>query len=336
VIRRALAGAGAVGASIVTARLISGRAAARLLEGPRVGPAEAALGPALDALGGELIRLRARDGVPLAGRWLPADRSDADWAGDAREAILLLHGYSGSVAPDLVEYGPFLRRTAGVLGLDFRGHGASGPGPTTFGMLEIEDVAGALSWLGDRGIHRVAMVGTSMGGIAAIAAVAVLGDGRLPSADDDPAATLAPTTAPRPLIVGVVAESVPPEVEIPVANRLRGPLRRVLARRLVDAATRTLGADPRATEPARLVGLLETTPLLLIHGAADRTVPIADGRRLAALAGPIAEHWIVPEADHSGAHAAAGQDYERRVTDFLRRAFRSARGDDLGRGKPGL
>jgi pimeloyl-ACP methyl ester carboxylesterase len=336
VIRRALAGIGAVGASVVTARFVSRRAAARLLDGPRVGPDEAALGPALDALGGEVIRLRSRDGIRLAGRWLPAERSDPDWAGDAHEAVLLLHGYSGSVAPDLVEYGPFLRRTAGVLGLDFRGHGASAAGPTTFGPLEVEDVAGALAWLGERGIRRVALVGTSMGGIAAIAAVAVLGDGRLASVDDDPAAPRAPTAAPRPVIVGVVAESVAPEVEIPVANRLPGPFRRSIARRLFDAATRTLGADPRATEPARVIGLLETTPLLLIHGAADTTVPIADGRRLAALAGATAEHWVVPDAGHSGAHAIAGEDYERRVTDFLRRAFRTARGDDLGSEEPGL
>ena len=30
--------------------------------------------PALDALGGEVIRLRSRDGLRLAGRWLPAER----------------------------------------------------------------------------------------------------------------------------------------------------------------------------------------------------------------------------------------------------------------------
>ena len=71
--------------------------------------------------------------------------------------------------PTCVEYGPFLRRTAGVLGLDFRGHGGSDDGPTTFGLLETEDIAGALAWLGERGITRVAMVGTSMGGITAIA-----------------------------------------------------------------------------------------------------------------------------------------------------------------------
>ena len=66
-----------------------------------------------------------------------------------------------------------LRRTAGILGLDFRGHGGSDDAPTTFGMHEIEDVAGALAWLGARGITRVALVGSSMGGITAIAAAVV-------------------------------------------------------------------------------------------------------------------------------------------------------------------
>ena len=126
-------------------------------------------------------------------RRMPRPRIARDaWVPDPREAILLLHGYSGSIAPDLVEMGPFLRRTASVLGLDFRGHGASDDGPTTFGLLEVEDVAGALAFLGERGVRRVALVGSSMGGITALAAVAVLGDGRLASADADPAAPAAP------------------------------------------------------------------------------------------------------------------------------------------------
>ena len=39
--------------------------------------------------------------------------------------------------------------------------------------------------------------------------------------------------------------------------------------------------------------------------------------------------WTVPGADHSRSHAVAGQDYERRVTDHLRMAFRNARDHDL-------
>ena len=328
---RLIGTAGAAIASALTLRAVGRRAARRLLAAPRVTPDEAGLAPALDALGGEVVRLRSRDGLRLSGRWLPLESPGDDWSPDPHEAVLVLHGYSGSVAPDLVEYGPFLRRTAGILGLDFRGHGESQEGPTTFGMLEVEDVAGALAWLGERGMTRVSFFGTSMGGIAAIEAVAILGDGSLAAADADNAATRAPTDAPRPTIVGVVAESVPTSVEVPVANRIPSPFRRFIARRLFAAAARTLGADPRDTEPGKVVGLVEPVPLLLIHGSADATVPLEDGRRLAALAGPSAEHWVVEGADHSHGHAVAGQDYERRVTDFLRVAFQRARDHDRAR-----
>ena len=324
------AAAGVAALSIATARSLGGRASARLLEAPRIAPGEAALGPALDALGGEVVRFRARDGLRLAGRWLPAEPGDPDWRPDPHEAIVLLHGYTGSVAPDLVEYGPYLRRTAAILGLDFRGHGGSDDGPSTFGLLETEDIAGALAWLGERGVTRVALVGTSMGGIAAIAAVAVLGDGRLAGADIDLAAPRHVEPAPRPRIVAVIGDSVAPELEIPIASRIPGPGSRFVAARLFDGATRTLGADPRATEPARVIGLVEPVPLLLIHGDADTTVPVEEGRRLAGLAGPTTQHWVVAGAGHSGAHATAPRDYERRTTDFLRMAIAAARSDDAG------
>lgn len=333
-IRRMVAAGVTAGLSAVTFRAVSRRAVERLLHAPRTGPDEKSLSAALDELGGEVVRLRARDGLRLAARWLPAgsgsgEPGEGDWNPDPHEAILLLHGYSGSIAPDLVEYGPFLRGTAGVLGLDFRGHGGSDDGPTTFGLLETEDIAGALAWLGERGITRVAFMGTSMGGIAAIAAVAVLGDGTLAAADGDPAAPRDVDVAPRPIVVGIVADSVAPELVVPVGSRIRGPGGRFVAARLFDGAARALGADPRATEPARVIGLLESLPLLLIHGVADATVPITDGRRLAALGGPATEQWIVPGADHSVGHAVATDDYERRVTNFLRVAFARGRGDDV-------
>ncbi|HEX3429137.1 MAG TPA: alpha/beta fold hydrolase [Candidatus Limnocylindrales bacterium] len=322
-----------------------GRATTRLLAAPRFGPDEAGLKPQLDALGGEVIRLRSRDGLKLAGRWLPADGgpalaedevatnalADADgvWRPDPYEAIVVLHGWTGSVAPDLVELGPTLRRTAGVLGLDFRGHGGSDDGPTTFGHLEIEDVAGAVAWLGERGIRRVALVGSSMGGIVAIAAIVVLGDGTLAGADADPSAPAAAIEAPRPRIVGAVVESVAPDLRIPIANRISapigGPLRRAIAARMFADASRRLGTDLRATEPERVIALVDPVPLLLIHGGADRTVRPSEGRRLAAVAGSAAEHWEVPGAGHGRARAADRAGWDARVSSFLRRAFLAAR-----------
>lgn len=344
---------GAVGTAVLV-RLGLDRAAERLLEAPRRRPEEAQLTDALDALGGEVVRLRSRDGLGLSARWLPALNAEADaaapvspamggdgpnddgptvggWAPDPEEAILLLHGWSGSVAPDLVEYGPFLRRTAGVLGLDFRGHGDSDPAPTTFGLHEIEDVAGALAWLAERGVRRVCLVGTSMGGMTAIAATVVLGDGCLAGAEATPGAPTGAEPSGRsgavgPRVCGIVAESVTPELPVVIAGRLGFPAASFVARRIVAAASRRLGEDLRSVEPIRLVGLLEDCPLLLIAGTADATLPIAAARRLAAAAPAGTEWWEVDGADHAGAHRAAPADYEARVTRFLRGAFLAGRG----------
>lgn len=328
-IRRALLAAGAVLLPIVSLDVLARRASGRLLQAPRTTPDEAGLGPAFDALGGEVVRIRARDGLRLAGRWIAAESVDSTWIPDPHEAILLLHGWSGSIVPHLVEYGPYLRHTAGVLGIDFRGHGESDDSPTTFGLREVEDVAGALAWLGERGIERVALVGMSMGGITAIAAVAVLGDGSLLTTDVDPAAPAHVEPPRRPRIVAVVADSVAPELAAVAVPLIPGPRPRIMANRMFDAVARTLGADPRETEPIRVVGLLEGVPVLLISGDRDAIVPVADARRLAAAAPPGTELWIVEGADHRGGHTRDRVGYESRTTLHLRSAFLGSREPDL-------
>jgi pimeloyl-ACP methyl ester carboxylesterase len=329
VIRRTLLAGGAALVPIATFGLLSRRASRRLLEPPRTTPDEAALGPALDALGGEVVRIRARDGLRLSGRWLDSEDGDPSWSRDPHEAVLLLHGWSGSIVPHLVELGPFLRRTAGVLGLDFRGHGGSDDSPTTFGLREVDDVAGALAWLGERGIERVALVGMSMGGISAIASVAVLGDGSLVGTDIDLAAPAHVAAPARPRIVAVVADSVPAELVTVVVPLIHAPRPRMIAARLFDGAARQLGGDPRETEPIRVVGLLEGVPLLLIAGDADPIVSVAESRRLAAAAPPGTVHWIVPGAGHRLAHQVDPAGYESRTTSHLRSAFLGSRDPDL-------
>ena len=304
----------------------------RLLDGPACRAGRGGPGP-----GSRCARWRGRPAAgprrPAAGRPLAAGGSASDgWTPDPHEAILLLHGYSGSIAPDLVEYGPFLRRTAGVLGLDFRGHGDSDDGPSTFGLLEVEDIAGALAWLGERGITRVALFGTSMGGISAIAAVAVLGDGSLAArrrGSDRAARPRAGATAD-----GSSASSPirpPPELEIPIATRLRGPARGFVAGRLFDGAARTLGRRSTrdragARHRPRRSRSAPAHPRRGRHNRADRR------RTAAGRAGRPVDRAL----DRAGgrrtarSHAAAGQDYERRVTDFLRLAFRRGRGEDDG------
>ncbi len=317
------------------------RIARGLMAAPRRMPGEAGLAPALDRLGGEVVRLRSRDGVRLTGRWLIAapgiepaaaapvedpGQGSGDWTVDPREAVLLLHGWSGSVVPDLVELGPFLRSTASVLGLDFRGHGGSDDAPTTFGLHEVEDVAGALAWLGERGIRRVALVGSSMGGVTAIAAVAVLGDGRLAAADAFPDAPVAGAEVPRPRIVAVVGGSVAPDLAGAVAGHLGLPFGRRIAGHAFGRMTALVGGDPRQTQPVAVAGLLEDVPLLLVNGGRDRLIRRRDAARLLAAAPAGTRQLIVADAGHGEEHAVDPAGYEAAVTAFLRDAFRSARG----------
>lgn len=124
----------------------------------------------------------------------------------------------------------------------------------------------------------------------------------------------------------VVGDSVAPELTVPVASRIGVPGARFMAGRLLDAASRRIGGDPRHTEPQRMIGLLEGMPILLVSCGADSTVPLDDARRLAAAAPAKAIHWIVPGTEHSRAHATDPAGYESRVTDHLRSAFASARG----------
>ena len=311
--------------ALIGFRPVIDRIARRLMDAPRRAPEEAGMAAALDRLGGEVVRLRSRDGLRLTGRWLEADRPSPDWVPDPREAILLLHGWTGSVTPDLLDVGPFLRRTANVLGLDFRGHGGSDDAPTTFGLDELEDVAGALGWLGERGIRRVALVGSSMGGITALAAVAVLGDGRLAAADADPDAPAATLGAPRPRIVAVIADSAPPELALVIGRRLRVPFGKAIAERAFERMARLVGGDPRATQPIAVVALLEDVPLLLVHGTRDRTIPVRDARRLAAAAPPGAHHLLVDGAGHGTGHATDPGAYEAAAQGLLRAAFAAAR-----------
>ena len=72
-IRRSPLAAGGVVASVASLDVLTRRVARRLLEAPRVGPDEPQLRPALDALGGEVVRVRARDGLRLSARWLDAE-----------------------------------------------------------------------------------------------------------------------------------------------------------------------------------------------------------------------------------------------------------------------
>src|ERR1700729_1614502 len=106
--------------------------------------------------------LLTNDGVELATRSWPCD-------GEPRAIVILVHGLSSTKDhPHVVGLAERIRaRSLDVLSYDARGHGESG-GLCTLGDLERHDVAAAVAYA--RGSHtRVALVGASMGAVAAMA-----------------------------------------------------------------------------------------------------------------------------------------------------------------------
>src|SRR5262245_65499257 len=140
------------------------------------------LTPADFALRVEDVRLRAGDGVTLAG-WLIAR--------PAAPAVVLLHGYPANKA-DLLPIAAALAPRFAVLLMDLRYFGDSGGRATTLGFRERGDLQRAVAWLHARGYARVGVFGFSLGGAVALLAAA-----------DDPrilaVAAYAPFAAPRPL-----------------------------------------------------------------------------------------------------------------------------------------
>jgi pimeloyl-ACP methyl ester carboxylesterase len=108
-----------------------------------------------------LIDLRSADGTPLAARYWPAVPAAA--------GVVIIHGLHSRKE----HHADFARvcRGAGMaaLTLDLRGHGACGG---ELGPGAIDDIVAAVAALRTRGHLRVALRGSSLGGLLALAAAA--------------------------------------------------------------------------------------------------------------------------------------------------------------------
>jgi fermentation-respiration switch protein FrsA (DUF1100 family) len=243
----------------------------------------------------ESIRLEARDGVALDG-WL-FTRGAA-----ARGTVVVAHGSGGS-RHHATPYAAFLLDAGfDVLAPDARGHGHSG-GFATYGVLEADDVQRWAAWIRQRAPGAcIYALGSSMGGAHVLMAEAT-----------------------RPTFCAIASDAT-------FATFTEAGLDRVAGRIGIGSAGRWLGrpaayaglgyvrgrygVDLRDAAPAAAVAAIRT-PLLLIHGDADRNTPLYHALALAK-AQPAATLWIVPGAAHTGSWRAAPQAYPERIVAFFR------------------
>jgi fermentation-respiration switch protein FrsA (DUF1100 family) len=230
------------------------------------------------------VTVRSRDGLELAGWWVPAGRE--------RKAALLVHGLHASKASRYVL--PALPVYAGlgysVLLIDLRAHGESPGERTTLGITETRDVLGGLDWLAQRGSPRQAVVlhGWSMG-----------------------AATVL-TGAAGEAVRAVVADSGYARLSHLLRQRVGG----LIYPGVSLAARLVLGADPARSAPEEAAARLRSAglPLFLLHGDADRTVPFDHALRIQKRY-PEASFWALSGFPHVSAWRHP--NYGARLRGFL-------------------
>ena len=244
------------------------------------------------------------DGIPLRGWWIPAAGSD--------RTVIMLHGKDGNRAGGpALDLARFLHQNGyNTLLFDFRGCGESGGDRFSMGYYEVRDVSGAVTYLQaehPEAANQIAVIGFSMG-----ASVGVLAAGQDPGIDavieDSGYADLTDLL----------------EREIPAQSRLPG----ILTWPTVWMGRLLLGYDISAVRPIDALPALADRPILIIHGTNDSVIALDHAERLAAAAratrsaeAPPADVWIVPETEHVGAFGKNRDEYQRRVLDFLNRAF---------------
>ena len=218
------------------------------------------------------------DGVKLRGWFLPATRGTSD------TSVVVIPGRGMGKACLLPQAKELCDGWLNVLVMDLRGEGDSDGHTRGFGVVEAQDVVGAVDYLRaahPRASRHVYALGVSQGASAVMAAAradtrieAVVADSAFPS----PAAELAGVTP-----------------------RLPWPLGPGLQTATLAWASAALGCELAEADARRDVAGLGLRPLLLIHGEQDSVVPAAAARRLYDAAVGPAQLWIVPDVGHGEA-----------------------------------
>ncbi|MEE2663639.1 MAG: alpha/beta fold hydrolase [Myxococcota bacterium] len=244
----------------------------------------------------ETVEFPTDGDATLRGWWIPGSP-------DARVGVVTVHG-AGADRRDFLRHLPVFHEAGyPVLMFDCREHGISdGDGRgVSFGVREHADVIAAARYARRRGqLERVAVVGTSQGGASAILAAAR-------DATIDAIVSENPFTDLGSLIRDGAATF---DARAANATTLVGWIASLTAWRV--------GAD-ETHAPIEAIEQIAPRPVLLMHGTADRVIPVAHTHALYQAA-PFAELWIAEGARHAALFDAAPDQWRRRVLDFLERS----------------
>ena len=238
------------------------------------------------------VSIRSSSGALVRGWFAP---------GSGRGVVLLLHGVRANRL-SMLDRARFLHDAGyAVMLIDFQASGESSGDAITFGYLESRDAAAALAELRRLAPgERVGIVGTSMGGAAAL-----LAD---PPLDAD----------------AVVLEQVYPTLSQALDDRLAlhaGVVGRWFAPLLAATVKPRLGVTMERMRPIDRIGRIHA-PKLLVAGDADRHTRIAESMAMYQAAAEPKALWVVHGAAHVDLCRYGGREYRARLLAFLGRWLR--------------
>jgi fermentation-respiration switch protein FrsA (DUF1100 family) len=233
----------------------------------------------------EQVTFQSKDGTRLTGWFIPA-------VGTSKGTVIHFHGNAQNMSAHFGFVSWLPQQGFNLFVFDYRGYGTSAGKASREGVFE--DSLAALDYIASRpGIdhNRLLVLGQSLGGANAIAAV-----GSRPHSGIRAVVSEAAFSSYRQIVRDKIAA-------IPLLSLLRVPLSHLL-----------LG-DRFA--PADVVANIAPTPLLIIHGTADRVVPYSHATQLFELAHEPKQLWTIEGGDHIEAFAEAGSPYRQRLVTFF-------------------
>lgn len=205
----------------------------------------------------EIVEISSKSGSALHGWWVPGKVPGGG-------AVVLLHGVWENRLRMFSRAVVLHRNGFSVLLVDLQAHGESPGRRITFGKNEGLDAAATVQFVRDRlPGEQIGVIGVSLGGAAAL-------------------------LGPKPLDVqALVLESVYPDIDAALANRLRtalgpvaGPLLTPILSPLFERLLPPiLGVEPAELRPIDRIGSA-TASILLLSGTEDDRTPLTEAHAL--------------------------------------------------------
>lgn len=271
----------------------------------------------VELAGKQAVTIKARDGLVLnAYLTLPKGRSLSAAKGQPLPFVLLPHG--GPHSRDDIDFDPWTEfladRGYAVLQVNFRGSSGYGhdfrlAGLKRWGLEMQDDLTDAVQWAVEQGVadaKRVCIVGASYGGYAAL-----MGAVKTPELY-------------RCAVSFAGVSDLPDLIEFE-SDYVGGR----------EAAERMIGrvwadrAQLRATSPARQAERIRT-PVLLVHGTVDRSVPVDQSETMASAlrrAGKPHRYVELDGGDHHLSRHSHRMEFFRALESFLDEHLKPASAD---------